>query len=295
MKTLVKKMLFACAFPVLFFLCLFSCADSLNEKNPEKSEELVEAGGISWPKEDSSSLVHNCSTGYFSDMKEISVKKGTSVSYNYTVKSGYCHYIMFYDSSNSYMTSYCSENGKTAGSASIEIYNSSNSLVASITSSTNMSMNETPSGTFKMVITPSSSGVVFLYVYQIPLASTLDSSATLTVSSYDYALWSAFIKAKLTSGTSANYKFYATRGKTYTIHFIDADIGSGNVYGVPSSRAYAFGQIYNSDGSWSGADLLDEDEWVSFTPESSGYYVVSLQKEGSQLDDGYAGFWIYSY
>ncbi|MBP3773006.1 MAG: hypothetical protein J6I53_10025 [Treponema sp.] len=296
---------------IVLSILLDSCADKLNEDKPEETKKLAEAIGFSYPlkkgggsysggsssgSSGKSFSVGDFHSGDISDYTEAYLSYGKSVSYSYTIKSGYIMYIQYHDSRSSDYSSICSDNGNRAATASIVVYDSSGNEYGEIDSTGTFFSNGAAGGTYKMKVTASSYGYVAVRVYQMPTYSYVNNTASCYSGSGNYS--SSLTYAYLGSSSSVRfYKFYANFGYTYRLRFYDEDTKSSS--SISSSSSYfpivdGIGIIYSSD-SGDMPVFTDSDEFPdSFVPQSSGYYIIAVGKAYSAVDDGYVGFRLYN-
>ena len=298
---------------IVLSILLGSCADKLNEDKPEETKKLAEAIGFSYPLKkgggsysggsSSGSSGKSFSVGDFhsrdiSDYTEAYLSYGKSVSYSYTIKSGYIMYIQYHDSRSSDYSSICSDNGNRAGTASIVVYDSSGNEYGEIDSTGTFFSDGAAGGTYKMKVTARSYsyGYVAVRVYQMPTYSYVTNTAYCNSGSGNYS--SSLTYAYLGSSSSVRfYKFYANSWNTYRLRFYDEDTKSSS--SISSSSSYSpivdgIGIIYSSD-SGDMPVFTDSDEFPdSFVPPSSGYYIIAVGKAYSAVDDGYVGFRLYN-
>lgn len=302
MKTTVKI-----SFVILFIsLFISGCAKLLNDTFDDATGKLQSSTGIdnldkkddgNGPQNDNSIsyeylTVNNFHSVYWDDYSVYKVNAGSDMTLKFSALAGYFLKLKYYDSKNNSWLSYCNQYNETAGSASLYLYNDSENgvLEYSCDGWTDIRGSFYTTTNYSLVLKPSQSGYVSFYAYLVPLPENLSeySIENSRANSTGY-----FVNQYLYSHSSS-WKILVDSETTYTLQFYDVETKDGS--GITDSyNHYTYidgvATVYNEYGDT--ILISDSDSENSFTAESSGYYVLSVQKAGSHIEDGYVAFRLY--
>lgn len=298
-----RKQFFPAMLFIILLLSLFvSCADKLNEEKSEDCEKLATALGIKYPINSggfSGGGINGnlLNTGYFysynilsSDYLTVYIGAGSSKSFPFSISSGYIMYMQYYDSRAKNYTSILADNGKSSGKATPVVYTASGSEFGTISSTGINSSKGAAGGNYTLKLNGVSSGYVSIRVFQLPTSV----SNTIYPNSGQGSSFSALTRIYLSSNSPQYYKFYATRGTTYNLRFYDSETKENS--SITATSSYNFidcaAMIYSvTDGTFEL--LVDDSEFDSFTPSSSGYYILTIGKACSSVENGYVWYRLY--
>ncbi len=280
-----------CSFK-LTVTCSGSCSLTLYEHHTASSSSGSGNSGTGTYTPTSTTLtLGNCHTTDISDYKEEYVSAGSTKSYTFTVSSGYILNLQYYDSKNDSYVSICADNHRTAGTASPKVYKN-NSLFDTITSTGHFKTTGDGSGSYKIEISPTTSGYIALRAYVVPTSYKVNS--TITVQTGAGTSYTDLTSLLFSSSTTVSYqKFYATKGRTYRLRWYDSETKQNS--SIYSSLSYTDGiaWIYCSDTGETEL-FADDTEFNSFTAENSGYYILAVSKAYSSVENNYVRYRLYT-
>ena len=273
----------------LFALLFASCADALNEKFPEKSEELATAMGVDYGNSSSQKKEKGYSyelSGKITASDEYDIWRFKATSYtNYAVSwtngSG-ARMAVSASTSSSYFSSSSSyalfSDATSSPSSKFSVYSSGYVYIK--VAPYNASSSNTGSYTIRIA---GGSEWINLSKYD-SYAGTSSSEASATITTGSKVPSSAWYTGSLTSANSYNvYSFYASYGTTYRV-FWD-DYSDGGTYYYASSGADVTVTASSSSSDFSSSSyvytaLQDVDSGysngVSLTPAYSGYVYLKV-------------------
>ena len=230
-----------------------------------------------------------------SDFTELYVD--SSCDYKFTVQEGYRLQFRFVDSSNDSYASICSEEGASCGSASFVVYKSDGTVWFNGTGEKDLYSSSEVAGTCSLRITPTSSGLVAVRVFLVPIPEKIKESVNI-YSSEGYSS-SDFTWNYLTESEEAfYYKLYMSVGKKYYFQWIDENTVSSTDVSMEKKYSDSLSKgvytIYNSENQRCGSNVSNyEYEFLYFEPDDSGEYIFSVQKNYGGGSNGYVGWRVF--
>ncbi|MBR1402620.1 MAG: hypothetical protein IJ558_00410 [Treponema sp.] len=226
----------------------------------------------------------------FSDFTNTYVSSSDSKTYSFVVESGYVYYFVMRDSDE--YIAWFSENGYTATDATYALYDSTGDVVGTVDDSDFYYLHPESYGTYTLTVSLSPStktaGYALFRIFR-RATSSFSPSTTLLVNAADSSLASGFKKIQISALQTYDFAISLSAGKTYAFHWVDSDNPS-----ILSSYTLADGifVLYDSSGMWHL--WSDSTENLTFTPETSGTYTLSVQTFGSSSSSGYVGIRVYA-